>query len=242
MHRLLEVRILANDECVFATKLHDHGRDALRAPLDDATPILHRADEQDRVDVGAYQGSAGGAIALDCLDQVGIVTHVGEHAAEPVDELGARPRDPFRRFDHDGVARHQRGDDRVDDVLVWVVPRNDRGHDADGVVLEARLLVEQQAGRDGLWAEVLLAVLDHPSELLAGRPDLSDQRVLARLAGVALDRFRDLVLVVDGVRHEPAEHGSALLEGALPPFLLRCSGAGDGRIDVARGIDTDLAE
>ena len=45
------------------------------------------------------------------------------------------------------------GNDRVDDVLERIVPRDDRGDDAERVILEARRLVHEQARRDLLRLE-----------------------------------------------------------------------------------------
>src|SRR5699024_5876118 len=41
-------------------------------------------------------------------------------------------------FEHDGVAREQRGDGVGDDEREWVVPRRDDADDADGMVVFPR--------------------------------------------------------------------------------------------------------
>ena len=76
MNRLLEVRVVANDESVLAAKLHDHWNDALGAGLDDAPSVVDRADEKNRIDSRARKRGARGAIALHRLDEVGVVSRL----------------------------------------------------------------------------------------------------------------------------------------------------------------------
>ncbi len=150
--RLFEVRIIADDESVLATKLHHDRDDPLRAGFDDATPVANRANEEDRIDRRASERGACGSVSLDRLNEIWVVSSFFDELAKCVDELRARPGDPLGWLEDDRVPRHESWDHRIDDVLEWIVPRNDCGDDAERVVLEACRLVQQQARRDTFWA------------------------------------------------------------------------------------------
>src|SRR5690606_38468133 len=85
--------------------------------------------------------------------------------------------------------------------------------------------------------EVARPVLDGPTELLADRPDLAHQRVLARLARVLHDEVDDPVRVADHACEEPPEEARALRErggaerGLRPPRALDREGHRVGRVD-----------
>ena len=242
MHRLFEVGVITDDEGIFAAELHHDRDDPLRARLDHASTVVNRANEENRIDGRAGERSAGRSVSMHRLDQIRIVSSCFDDCAQRIDELRARPCNPLRGLEHDRVPGHQRGNHRIDDVLKRVIPRNDRRNDAEWVILESRLLVQQQARRDGLGAEVFLSILDHPAKLLAGRPDLPHQRVLSRLAGVALHRDTNLVLLVDRVREQPAQHVASLVERSRPPGFLGDPRACDGGIYILCGVDADLSQ
>ena len=190
----------------------------------------------------ADQRGAGLAVAVDDLHGVLRVAERVERLVEDALHARRRPRDLLGDLHHHRVAREERRDGRPEHVLQRVVPRADDADDAERLVEDRGLLVQEEPARHALGAEVLLAVRDRPAELLADRPDLAHHRVLAGLAGVADHDLAELVRVVEHVGEDGLEEAAALREGALPPALLRDARPRDLGADHVRPVHRHLAE
>ena len=143
------------------------------------------------------------------------------------DEGGERR--PDRRLEDDRVAGRERRADLPAGHVERVVPRRDRGHDADRVAADERrvageVLVGGLALHDARRAREEAQVVDHRRDLVDGRAD--------RLAAVAALEAAELVGArLDGIG-ELQEQEAAVLGRAVLPGLEGRRGAPSRAVDV----------
>ena len=182
-----EVRVVQHDVRRFAAQLQQGLLHRGGAGGQDGPPGGGRAGEGDHVD--AWVGRQRSA------DLVGIRGH---HVEDPggnvgllgddTTQFGTRPRCELRRLEDHGVAGHQRRDGLGDVEVEGDVPRGDRAHDTDGLVVQFSAgrsevgLVDAGVDQVVEVATVLGPVLDFGDRLLdlaAGHadraPDLGHQ-------------------------------------------------------------------
>ena len=107
-------------------------------------------------------------------------------------------------------------------VVEGIVPRDNRAHDADWVVLDAGVLVEHhETGGPFLGLEPLLALFDQPLALLERHDNLAERGVDEGLAGVPRGDLADGVLILEDEPLDGLDEQAALLERGLGPLLLR---------------------
>ena len=149
----------------------------------------------------------------------------------------------LRDLDHNTVTRKQRADHGSDEVMERVIPAHKSSNHAQRLVVHRVLLIRhQQVRRPPLRAQRLLAVLDRPLQLLGRDQDLAQLGVHHGLAAVEAGHPADLLLVVEHVLEQGAEHGAALAEGGLGPVGLGGVGLVDGAVDALGGRRVDEAE
>ena len=225
---LREGGILQDDERVLTPELEDDGGEGLRGGLHDHPTDAGGPDEDDLVGAAGDERVAGFAVAVDDLHEVlgGAACTQALFNGAAVVERG--PGGVLGDLHHQRVTREDVREQRVEDVVERVVPRDDRAHDSDGVVLHPGVLVEHhEAGGSLLGPEPPLALLQQPLALLEGDDDLAERGVHEGLAGVARGDFADCVLILEDEPVDGLDEQAALLERGLGPLFLRDAGALD---------------
>lgn len=139
---------LEDDEGVLAAELGDDGREALGGAGGDVVGDGLRADEGDVADSRVRRQVAGGfGPANDRLDELRVVAVGDEGAAGNVEEVAAGPGRLLRHLDEDGVAGEERADDGAHEVVEGVVPADERGDDAQRLVVHRVALVRHEQVR-----------------------------------------------------------------------------------------------
>jgi hypothetical protein len=246
----VEVGVVEHDVRGLAAQLEEEPLEERRALLHHAPAGGGRAGEGDHVDAGVD----------DQLLRDGVVgrRHDLQHARREVGFLGDQPaevRGVERRVgsgleDH-RVAGGERRTDLRDGDLEGVVPRDDRGDDADGLLDDGAPAVAAERGAVGQLAlpRELVDLRGGPLQLLADRyvelrpvgghhraPDLGDQ-LLAEQLGVVLDRLGELgeAALAQLLVRRPVGLVEGSARGGDGPSHVLDGGVGDLADDLLRG-------
>ena len=130
-----------------------------------------------------------------------------------------------------GVTRGERGEDVADAEGERIIPRGNEPHDAERVILRARLGKHRQGAAVVLVAQGVGGALTIKARAIVEVHDLVIG-VGAGLAVFGLDEVKDGVLVRAQGLVEAEEHAAALGETRVAPDLLCGAGVRDGGLDV----------
>ena len=178
--------------------------------------------------------------ADDGLDEGRVVAVGHEGAPRNARVVRGAPAGLLADFDHDAVPGEDGTDDGAHQVVERVVPADEGGDDAEGLVAHLVALVGHEEVRGAAaGAERRLAVLDSPLQLLGRDEDLAELGVEQGLAGVEGANTADLVLVGEDVTQHRAQHLAPLVERRRGPLRLRRGSLSDGAVDAGgrRGVD-----
>lgn len=208
-----------HDEGILAAEFGHDGRQALGGAGGDVVRDRPRPDKGDVAD-GRVRGEMGCRLgpAHDGLDQLGIVAVGGQRPASNGGKPRARPGRLLRDLDDNGVAREQGADDGAHHVVEGVVPADERGHHAQGLVVHRVALVRhEEACRARRRPQRLLAVQQRPLYLFHRDENLAQVRVDQRLPAVERRNPAYLAGIVHDMLHQGAQHGLSLAQGRPGP-------------------------
>mmetsp|Transcript_11479 Transcript_11479/g.49462 ORF Transcript_11479/g.49462 Transcript_11479/m.49462 type:complete len:611 (+) Transcript_11479:46-1878(+) len=236
---LRETGVLEHDERILAAELEDHGGEGIRRRLHHHATDARGPDKDNLVRAAGDESVARFAVAVDDLDQIFRRAHGLEARLDGATVVERGPRGVLRNLHDQGVTREHVGEQRIEHVVEGIVPRDNRAHDADWVVLDAGVLVEHhETGGPFLGLEPLLAFFNQPLALLERHDDLAERGVDEGLAGVPRGDLADGVLILEDEPLDGLDEQAALLERGLGPLLLRDTRALDLNphlISVVRG-------
>jgi len=242
VHGLVELGIVADDQGVFAAELENRRRDRLGALGDDLLAIGLRAGEDDFVNAAGDQCRTGLSVAVDDLDEVRAEAGPLEGLVEDLLDSRRRPGNPLTDLADDCVAGRERRNGGSEHILQRIVPGRDDTDHAERLVVNRRLLVQQQTRRDPLRCQVAFSVLHRVPQLLAHRPDLAHHCVLAGLACVSDDHIAECIGVRQHVIENTSQDLSALGVRGRAPGSLSDAGTLHSVTNGGRPVDRDLAE
>jgi hypothetical protein len=172
------------------------------------------------------------------------VTTSLEGASNDRDEVLRAPSGLFTSLDDDSIASEGRADDRAEEVMERIIPRNASGDHAQWFISQFDLLIALQ--RPGhlsfLRHERLLSMRKNPFYLFDGHQYLAERRINLGFPGVETCDRRDCVLVAEDILHQRPKHLPSLVKRRPGPFLLRPRRRLYRSIDILRVRGRHLAE
>mmetsp|Transcript_47094 Transcript_47094/g.134847 ORF Transcript_47094/g.134847 Transcript_47094/m.134847 type:complete len:205 (-) Transcript_47094:422-1036(-) len=128
LRKLLGIRIIANDEGVFASKLQDHRGQSLGGVLHHLSAHTDTAHENDLVNF-RDEGTACVGVSNCELHQVCWSTNGFKAAFDDLAVVLRGPRCVLRNLDDDSIPREESGNEWIEDIVERIVPRNNRTDD-----------------------------------------------------------------------------------------------------------------
>lgn len=222
-----------NDKGVLASQLKNNWGETLGSTGSDMMSHRLRSDKGNMANPRVRGQMVGGLRpARDSLDQLRIMAVCDESSPGDAGEPLARPRSLLRDLDDDAVAGKERADDGAQHVVEGVVPADEGGDDAEGLVVDRVALVHhEEVGWAAFGAESLFAMGKRPLDLLDRDKNLAELRINHRLATVQPGNLANLLGIVQHILHQTPQHGPPLLKGRLAPLLLGVPRARDGAVN-----------
>jgi hypothetical protein len=181
--------------------------------------------------------------ADDRLDDVGGMTTRLEGASRDGGEVGRGPGGGFGALDDNCVACEDGGNDGRNQVVKWIVPRDQRSNHTQGLVHDLIPLVHhKQICLPSFIPQALLPMPYRPPQLLRRNQDLSQRSIHHRLARIQARYSCNRLLVLKHKLEHSLEHLPALGKRRLRPLRLCLLRFGNGAVDVVYGGGVDAAE
>jgi hypothetical protein len=234
----VEVGVAVDEHRVLAAELEHHRGEALGAGRHHLPPGRGRTGEGDLVDAGTAERFAGRAEPGHHLEDRLLGDHLGEALLEPAPDR----RGVLAGLEHHRVAGRQRVADRAERGEHGIVPRADHADHPERLVLDPGAEVaRQQRRRDPLAPKGPARPPGGPVEVLGHQQHL-DERVVARLAVLAVDQVAQLV---GAPRQQPLEGQQACaapIETETRPPCPGLAGAFDRGRDLVGPVDREAAD